>query len=224
VAVFDKFSDEARRVVVLAHEEARRLDHDCIGAEHLLVAVLRQCATDTGSTAAQALAQLGIEPSAAIETIGLTPGPPNPAVAAHIPFTQDAKQTLEGALRESMGNVAIAPDHVLLALLRLGGRAPGARLAEAIAALGLSYAELRQALRHPVPAPPPLPLSPTAVAALRHAAIEAGDYHSPSIASAHLLLGILATDHDLVDHAFTAIGIDPLLITAEVITYLTPDD
>jgi ATP-dependent Clp protease ATP-binding subunit ClpC len=226
VAVFDKFSDEARRVVVLAHQEAQQLDHDHIGAEHLLIAVLRQCESDSGCATAQALAQLGIEPAAAIATINLTPGRAKQAAAGDIPFTPDAKRTLEGALRESIGDASIAPEHVLLALLWLGARTPGTELAEAITVLGVSYADLRKAIRHPgpPPEPPALPYAPSATTALLRAATEARDHDSTSIETAHLLLGILASDRDLTDHVFGAIGIDPAVVSAEVLGYLAPDE
>ena len=114
--MFDRFTDEARRVVVLAQEEARSLEHDYIGTEHLLLGMLQ---AGTGSGAA-VLRSLGVSCDDAraivIEIVGR--GDAEPASA--IPFTPRAKKVLELSLRESLklDHHEISDAHILLALLR----------------------------------------------------------------------------------------------------------
>src|SRR5260370_37901337 len=102
--MFERFTDKARRTVVLAQEEARLLRHDHIGTEHLLLGLLRE----GDGAAASALSSLGISLEAARERVaadragGQTTAAPGEMVAAHIPFTPHAKRTLELALREAL--------------------------------------------------------------------------------------------------------------------------
>jgi ATP-dependent Clp protease ATP-binding subunit ClpC len=116
--VFERFTDRARRVVVLAQEEARMLDHNYIGTEHVLLAL---CHEGEG-VAAKALEVLNISLEAARqqveETIGRGPAP----VPGHIPFTPRAKKVLELAFREAMqlGHGYIGTEHILLGLIREG--------------------------------------------------------------------------------------------------------
>ncbi|MFF5287845.1 Clp protease N-terminal domain-containing protein [Paractinoplanes globisporus] len=113
--MFEKFSDRARQVVVLAQEEARLLSHNYIGTEHLLLGVIDQ----GDSVAAAALDDFGLtaEPvRAEVEaSIGRGLEPPGP----HIPFTPLIKKSLEQAMRESKryGDGRITPAHLLLGLL-----------------------------------------------------------------------------------------------------------
>lgn len=117
--MFERFTDRARRVVVLAQEEARILNHDYIGTEHLLLGLL----SEGEGVAAQALAALGVALDEArakvIEMIGEGSGGP---VKGHIPFTPRGKKVLEMSLREAMklGHNYIGTEHILLGLLREG--------------------------------------------------------------------------------------------------------
>ena len=116
--MFERFSDRARRVVVQAQEEARRLNHNFIGPEHLLLALVQG-----EGTGPQALQSLGVSLESArdriLERIGTGPGPATPG---HIPFTRAAKKVLELSLREalSLGHNYIGTEHILLGLLREG--------------------------------------------------------------------------------------------------------
>jgi ATP-dependent Clp protease ATP-binding subunit ClpA len=116
--MFERFTDRARRVVVLAHEEARGLGHNYIGTEHILLGLLRE----TGGVAARALKSMGIGLDAARheirKIIGIGEGQP----AGHIPFTPRAKKVLELSLREALqlGKNYIGTEHILLGLLREG--------------------------------------------------------------------------------------------------------
>src|SRR5881398_3320837 len=96
--MFERFTDRARRVVVLAQEEARMLDHDYIGTEHLLLGLVHE----GEGVAARALEGLGVGldriTEQILEIIGRGQRPP----AGHIPFTPRAKKVLELSLRESL--------------------------------------------------------------------------------------------------------------------------
>src|SRR5215475_5819036 len=122
--MFERFTDKARRVVVLAQEEARRLGHTSIGTEHILLGLLRE---DDGS-AAQALDSLGIGLAAARDRVEADAGR-GPGQSGHIPFTPEAKRTLELSLREALqlGENYIDTEHILLGLVR-DPSSPGARV------------------------------------------------------------------------------------------------
>jgi ATP-dependent Clp protease ATP-binding subunit ClpA len=114
--MFDRFTDEARRVVVLAQEEARSLEHDYIGTEHLLLGMLQ---AGTGSGAA-VLRSLGVSCDDARATVIEIVGRGGAEPADAIPFTPRAKKVLELSLRESLklDHHEISDAHILLALLR----------------------------------------------------------------------------------------------------------
>jgi ATP-dependent Clp protease ATP-binding subunit ClpC len=119
--MFEKFTDRARQVVVLAQEEARLLAHNYIGTEHLLLAVADQ---GEGGTAS-ALAEAGLTPDAIRSEIATTIGRGLEPPSGQVPFTPRAKKSLEQAMREAMkhGDGTIAPAHLLLGILRQGDSA-----------------------------------------------------------------------------------------------------
>ena len=117
--MFERFTDRARRVVVLAQEEARLLDHNFIGTEHLLLGMLHE----GEGMAAQVLesAEISLESARAqVAAAVVSPSSSNPD--GHIPFTPRAKKVLELSLREAWELDAdlIGTEHLLLALLREG--------------------------------------------------------------------------------------------------------
>src|SRR5271169_3437546 len=116
--MFERFTDRARRVVVLAQEEARRLDHNYIGTEHLLLGLIRE----SDGVAAKALESLGISLDAVRQQVEEIIGQGQQAPSGHIPFTKRAKKALEMSLRESvqLGHNYIGTEHILLGLLREG--------------------------------------------------------------------------------------------------------
>jgi ATP-dependent Clp protease ATP-binding subunit ClpC len=116
--MFERFTDRARRVVVLAQEEARELGHNYIGTEHILLGLLRE---DDG-LAARALAAMGIGLDAVRREVRQIIGPGEGEQAAHIPFTPRAKKVLELSLREALqfGHNYIGTEHILLGLVREG--------------------------------------------------------------------------------------------------------
>jgi ATP-dependent Clp protease ATP-binding subunit ClpC len=117
LSMFERFTDRSRRVVVLAQEEARMLDHSYIGTEHILLALIRE----DGGVAAQALESLGITEEAARQQVEEITGRGEPGPQrGHIPFTPRAKKILQLSLREAiaLGHGYIGTEHILLGLVR----------------------------------------------------------------------------------------------------------
>jgi ATP-dependent Clp protease ATP-binding subunit ClpC len=114
--VFERFSDHARRVVVLAQEEARALGHDYIGTEHILLGLLH----NSDATAGRVLATLKVTPEAVRERVGEYSPPDDKKPGGHVPFSPRAKKTLELSLREALqlGHNYIGSGHILLGLIR----------------------------------------------------------------------------------------------------------
>jgi len=129
--MFERFTDQARHVVVLAQEEARDLGHNYIGTEHILLGLLRE---DDG-LARQALDALGVSLAAAREQVVEIAGRGVGSPASHIPFTPRSKKVLELSLREALqlGDDHIGTEHVLLGLAR-EGEGVGARVLVALGA------------------------------------------------------------------------------------------
>src|SRR5919202_5043568 len=116
--VFERYTDRARRVVVLAQEEARLLNHNYIGTEHILLGLIHE----GEGVAATALTELGISLEAVRAQVEEIIGPGEKAPSSHIPFTPRAKKVLELSLRESLelGHNYIGTEHILLGLIREG--------------------------------------------------------------------------------------------------------
>jgi len=116
--MFQRFTDRARRVVVFAQEEARLLDHNYIGTEHVLLGLIRE----GEGVAARALDSLGISLQAVRLGTEEIIGRGQHAQEGHIPFTPRAKRVLELALLESrqLGHRYIGTEHILLGLIREG--------------------------------------------------------------------------------------------------------
>lgn len=114
---FERFTERARQVVVLAQDEARALGHNFIGTEHLLLGLVRE----QEGLAARTLEELGITLGAVREEVQRITGVGDEAATGQIPFTPRAKQTLERALREaiSMRHNYIGTEHILLGLTTL---------------------------------------------------------------------------------------------------------
>jgi ATP-dependent Clp protease ATP-binding subunit ClpC len=130
--MFERFTDRARRVVVLAQEEARMLNHDYIGTEHILLGLIHE----GNGVAARALEALGITDEAVRQQIDETVGRgKKPARSGHIPFTARAKKSLELSLREALqlGHNYIGTEHILLGLIR-EGEGPAAQVLTAMGA------------------------------------------------------------------------------------------
>jgi ATP-dependent Clp protease ATP-binding subunit ClpC len=136
--MFERFTDRARRVVVLAQEEARLLDHNYIGPEHILLGLIHE---GTG-IAARALEGLGLSLDAARQQTEERAGRGKEAQSGHIPFTPKAKRMLELSLREALilGHNYIGTEHILLGILREGDNVA----TEVLVGMGTDLNQVRQ--------------------------------------------------------------------------------
>ena len=116
--MFERFTERARQVVVLAQEEARMLNHNYIGTEHILLGLIHE----GDGVAARSLESLGISLDAVRQQVEEIIGQGQQAPSGHIPFTPRAKKVLELSLREALqlGHGYIGTEHILLGLLREG--------------------------------------------------------------------------------------------------------
>ena len=116
--MFERFTDRARRVVVLAQEEARLLNHNYIGTEHILLGLIHE----GEGVAARGLQSLGIRLDSVRSQVVDTIGQGHQSPSGHIPFTPRAKKVLELSLREALqlGHNYIGTEHILLGLIREG--------------------------------------------------------------------------------------------------------
>jgi ATP-dependent Clp protease ATP-binding subunit ClpA len=136
--VFERFTDRARRAVVLAQEEARLLNHNYVGTEHLLLGLIHE----GEGVAAKALESLGISLQAVRREVEEIIGQGQSAPTGHIPFTPRAKKVLELSLREAkqLGHNYIGTEHILLGLIREGEGVA----AQVLVKLGASLDRVRQ--------------------------------------------------------------------------------
>ena len=136
--MFERFTDRARHVVVLAQEEARLLRHDYIGTEHILLGLLQEAE----GIAAKALESLGITGESVRHQVEEIVGRGQAAPSGHIPFTPQAQKSMQLALREAMqlGHSYIGTEHILLGLIRLDS----GRATQVLTALGAEPNRVRQ--------------------------------------------------------------------------------
>ena len=136
--MFERFTDRARRVVVLAQEEARLLNHNYIGTEHILLGLIHE----GEGVAARALESLGISLERVREQVEEIIGKGGTLPSGHIPFTPRAKKVLELSLREALqlGHNYIGTEHILLGLIREGEGVA----AQVLSKLGADLAKVRQ--------------------------------------------------------------------------------
>jgi ATP-dependent Clp protease ATP-binding subunit ClpC len=138
--MFERFTGQARQVVVLAQEEARLLSHSYIGTEHILLGLLR----DGDGVAARVLDSLGVSLAEARVQVEEIIGRGQHVPSGHIPFTPRAKKVLELSLREAkrLGHRHIGTEHILLGLLREGEGVA----AQVLVRLGVDLNKARQAV------------------------------------------------------------------------------
>jgi hypothetical protein len=142
--MFERFTDRARRVVVLAQEEARLLNHNYIGTEHILLGLIHE----GEGVAAKALESLGISLEAVRAQVEEIIGQGQSAPTGHIPFTPRAKKVLELSLREALqlGHNYIGTEHILLGLIREGEGVAAQVLVKLGGSLGQVRAKVIQVL------------------------------------------------------------------------------
>jgi ATP-dependent Clp protease ATP-binding subunit ClpC len=136
--MFERFTDRARRVLVLAQEEARLLNHNFIGTEHILLGLIHE----GEGVAAKALESLGVSLEAVREKVEETIGPAGSSTTGSPPFTPRAKKVLELSLREALqlGHNYIGTEHMLLGLVREGEGVA----AQVLVSLGADLSRVRQ--------------------------------------------------------------------------------
>ena len=228
--MFERFTDMARHVVVLAQEEARRLNHNYIGTEHILLGLLGE----PRGIAFRALEGVGMSLDGVRQEVADLVGTGKKEPSGRIPFTPRAKKTLELSLREALQlhHNYIGTEHILLGLIREGDgvaaqimRNHADLLAIRMAAIDLAPAEdpgdaeastVRRWLRRRVVASfsgrgesagdePTLSATPAADATLSEASRLAG---AQPVGSHHLLLAALADADSAAARALTALGVD----------------
>ena len=226
ILMFERFTNYARHAVVLAQEEARRLHHNYIGTEHVLLGLLGE----PDGLACRALEGLGMSLEAARNEVTAIVGTGSAAPSGHIPFTPRAKKTLELALREALQlhHNYIGTEHVLLGLVTEGEgvaaqvlkqhadlTAVRVAVLDLLPAASAESARARRWLRRPAAAgpgeadapaeQPVLTTTPAADTTLTEAARLAG---SRPVGSHHLLLAALADPDTAAARALAALGVD----------------
>lgn len=211
---FERFTAEARKVVVTAQEEARLLKHDYIGTEHILLGLLD--APD--GTAARVLHGLGYDKKAAQLDIAAAAKPGTQELSGHIPFAPSAKKTLDLALREALQlhHTHIGTEHILLALATDESEGVGAKvLAARIDPPGRIRAAVLAALQGSQDAAPgPWPAgTPATEDTVSVASALAG---GAPVGSHHLLEAMLRTENSMAARVLRELGIDPDAVAAKI--------
>jgi len=187
--VFERFTEPARRVVVLAQEEARALGHAHIGTEHLLLGLLRE---DEG-VARRALGRLGISADAARTRIVEDAGRGERPVAGDIGFTPSARRALESAARDATRHRDrhVGTEHLLIGLTREGDALASRVLTELTGSLDEVRAAVEREVEGGRPMPPPKPLAadPGELGRALQRAAALGDGTRP-VDGADLLVGL----------------------------------
>jgi len=227
--MFERFTNRARHVVVLAQEEARDLKHNYIGTEHILLGLLGE----PEGYAGRVLASFGITRAGAREEVRAMIGLGAAAPSGHIPFTPRAKKTLELSLREALQlhHNYIGTEHILLGLIREGDGVAAQLMkkhadliairtavvdlvppGKSEAARGRRWLLRRRGDDDPFEAGQPVPTGPTelrttpaADTSLSEAARLAG---AQPVGSHHLLLAALADDNTAAARALAALGVN----------------
>jgi ATP-dependent Clp protease ATP-binding subunit ClpC len=231
--MFERFTDRARYSVVLAQEEARRLNHDYIGTEHLLLGLLGEA----DGVGARVLRQLGIGLEAVRADVeGLIGRGVTPSAAGHIPFTPRSKKVLELSLREALqlGHNYIGTEHILLGLVREGEGVA----AQVLVNRGAALERVRKAVLDqlgqlssggaPARGRERPRLTPAAEQALAAAEQLAG---SSPMGSHHLLEALVRSEDSLAGKVLAAVGADAESVAAKIdelgvegTTDLTPEE
>jgi ATP-dependent Clp protease ATP-binding subunit ClpA len=218
--LFERFTDRARRVVVLAQEEARMLNHNYIGTEHILLGLIHE----GEGVAARALESLSISLAEVRARVEEMIGQGQAAPTGHIPFTPRAKKVLELSLRESLklGHNYIGTEHILLGLVREGEGVA----AQVLVKLGAGMETVRRTVievledytgehvpEHPgSSAASVMGLSPEAHSVIRLSNRIASKMGHPTVQSVDLLMGLLGSAELDVAVMLQRLGVDLALL------------
>ena len=217
--LFDKYTDGAKRVLMLAQEEARRLKHNYIGTEHLLLGLVRE----GEGIAAKTLFDRSVDLTKVRSAVEFTIGRGERSAAGNINLTPRAKKVIELAAEEArrLGHNYIGTEHILLGLLQQGeGMAIGI-----LESLGVDQAELRSALevfasqegssreeepsrREERAAAAEVRLTPRAIKALELAAEEARRFGHSQIGTGHLLIGLVREGEGIGARILQGLGVN----------------
>ena len=212
--MFERFTDRARRVVVLAQEEARLLNHNYIGTEHILLGLIHE----GEGVAAKALESLGISLDGVRAQVEAIIGQGGIAPSGHVPFTPRAKKVLELSLREALqlGHNYIGTEHILLGLIREGEGVAAIVLGKLGAVLPVVRETVMQLLAGytPTPAAPPDQPTPDTPASAR-AATEARKLAGRQpVGTQHMLRAMVADPDSLAAKALAQLGISAAAVEA----------
>ena len=211
--MFERFTDRARQTVVLAQEEARRLGHNYIGTEHLLLGLLRE----GEGVAAQALGRMGISLADVRSDVVRIIGELSEAPSGHIPFTPRSKKVLELSLREAMqlGHNYIGTEHILLGLVREGEGVAAQVLVARGADLERVRATVLEELQNITPGSRVSGprRTPGGEEALSNAQQLAG---SSAVGSHHLLEALARSEDSLASKVLISLGVDADTLAAKI--------
>ena len=217
--MFERFTDRARRVVVLAQEEARMLNHNYIGTEHILLGLIHE----GEGVAAKALESLGISLEAVRQQVEEIIGQGQQAPSGHIPFTPRAKKVLELSLREALqlGHNYIGTEHILLGLIH-EGEVVAAKVLES---LGISLEAVRQQVEEIIgqggSSPSGyIPFTPRAKKVLELSLRESLQLGHNYIGTEHILLAMLREGEGVAAQILVKLGADLKPVRQQVIQLL----
>ncbi len=205
--MFERFTERARKVVVLAQEEARHFNHNYIGTEHLLLGLLRE---DEG-VAAQALSSLNVALDEVREQVESIVGYGEEGTGAQAPFTPRSKKVLELALREALqlGHNYIGTEHILLGLIREGEGVAAAVLTNLSVDLEQVQERVEESVRRgkATIALGELPYTSRAKKVLEFAMAEARELNHQYVGTEHLLLGLLREEKGIAAEVLNQLGV-----------------
>jgi ATP-dependent Clp protease ATP-binding subunit ClpA len=219
--VFERFTERAREVVVLAQEEARLLRHDSVGTEHLFLGLMREEA----GVAARVLHEAGLDVASVRDRVREIVGDGDIPSLAQLPFSPGAKTALVAGMRESLsvGHNFVGTEHILLGLVR----EPEPQLAAVLAAAGIDVRELVSSVERALPSRSIVEMAPDILgferftefarrAAIELAQEEARLLNHNYVGTEHLLLGLLREEHGGAARALQASQISLELVRDHV--------
>ncbi|MGH3569093.1 MAG: Clp protease N-terminal domain-containing protein [Pseudonocardia sp.] len=211
--MFERFNQDARRVVVGAQEQARELQHNYIGTEHLLLGLF---APPGDAAASRALRQLGYTAQSCRAAVEAMIGPGSCEPSGSIPFTPRSKKVLELSLRESLRlkQNEIGTEHILLAILREGGGVAAQILTQGGASLDMiRETVLKAAASGRGASATGETMTPAAEEVLARANRLAG---GAPVGSHHLLEALFVSGDSMAGRALAALGVDADAVTGQV--------
>ncbi len=219
--LFDRYTERAKRVLMFAHEESRRLNHDYIGTEHLLVGLVRE----EKCVAARILSSMDVDIAKARAGVENVTTRGKQSVVGDINLTERGKKVIEHAAEEArlLGHGYIGSEHMLLGLVR-DGKSTGAQV---LSGLGVGQARVRSAVEFTVARGQDyleekqargsrLSLTPSAQKAFGLAADEARRLGHSEIGTGHLLLGLAREGKGVAAGELQGLGVDVQRVRQQV--------